>query len=193
MKYSTNNVQISLTLHLAEFLRARGYDVLWHADKSVDAQTAGLAEPKDTITLVPDFPENPAFVVRKQGLNGDTASAEEVVVPAMTLMVLDTPTPIGIRGLGHRDRDWERSFRIDGIASDDFQQRELADLVHDWLLDEQNKTFTISDYDTDTVNPPVLADPVVVEFAHVGRKTLPQEVEAVRPYFYATVTLSYIE
>lgn len=193
MKYSTNNVQISMTMHLAEYLREKGYDVRWHTDKSVDAQTAGLPAAKDTVTLVPDFPEDPAFVVRKQGLNGDTASPEEVVVPAMTLMVLDTPIPVAILGLGHKEREWERSLRIDGIATDDFQQRELADLLHDWLLAEQNKAFTISDHDGDPASPVVLEDPVYVEFAHVARKTLPQEVEAVRPYFYATVTLSYIE
>lgn len=193
MKFTTNNVQTSLTLDLAAFLRGKGFDVRWHATGDTEGQTAGLVGAKDTVTFVPDFPENPAFIVRKQGLNGDSTGAEEVVVPAVTVQALHTPTEIGIIGLGHPERDWEREIRVEAIAADAFQHRELADLLHEWLLGTTGKAFTIYDYDADPGTPVALDEQMRVVSAYVRRTMLPHEVEAVRPYINATAVLAYIE
>ena len=188
-KYGTENLTISMTLHLADYLRSRGYDVFWHATQTTDANTAGLTPAKATVTLVPEFPANPTTIVR---LRDEAAGPEQIVVPAFSLQVVGSPTRMEGLGLGHKDARWERELRVDGLAANDYQHRAFQDLLFDWLLSVENKEFVISDYDTDPANPTPL-DPAWVTFATTDRAELISQIEAVRYYVRATAVLSYIE
>lgn len=189
MLYTTSNIQTSLTTALATLLRANGYDVYWHASGVTETQTAGLGTAKAVVTLVPEFPANPTSIVR---LNDANVGEETVVVPALTLHVLGSPRRIRLRGLGHSDYEWARTVRIDGLAADEFQQRELQDLLYSWLHDTEWKEIPVFDYEADASSPPQL-DPVYVQNAVVDRQELYLEVEAARYYLRALINLYYIE
>lgn len=190
MKFSTNNVQISMTIALATEFRAKGFDVFWHSTREQDNHTnGGIA--KDVVTLVPEFPANPAFIVRKQGLRSDSP-VEEIVVPAFSVQLPSYPKRGEILGLGHPEYEWDRLFRVDGLAADEFQHRQIGDLLHDWLQSIEEKEFSIYDYDTDPANPPLLG-PVRIKFPQVERLELVQESEAARYYIRATAILRYVE
>jgi hypothetical protein len=182
-------MQVSVTLSLADFLRSRGYDVRWHATDTVDANVVDAAHPKAEVTLVPDFPANPSFIVR---LKSDSASSDEIVVPALSVHALPGPKRVRHIGIGHSDWEWERHVLVDGLAADDFQQRELADLLHDWLNSEWRKPVPISDYDTDPTTPTPL-EPAYVDFATVDRDELYTENDAARYYVRADAMLRYVE
>lgn len=188
MKYSTNNIQVSLTLQLAEFLRSKGYDIRWHSTGAVEPQTAGLPSPKDVITLTPEFPVNPTYIVR---LNNRSPAPEEVAVPAFALQAVGSPKRLRRLGLGQKEHERERAIRVDGFAADQHQQKELADLLYDWLEGDDVR-LRVSDYDSDPSNPPSL-DPVEVDFAVVDRLELIGEVEAVRHYIQVTAAIRYVE
>lgn len=189
MQYSTENFQISFTLALASFLNSKGYDVLWKATGDTQAQTAGLPEAIATVTLVPDFPANPQVLVR---LRGEATGAEAIVIPALCLRVLGAPQRRSIMGLGHTDYVWQRKIRIDGFGADEFQQRALMDLLHDWLNSEERKEFPVYDYSTTPASPTLLGN----AWIHIGAADLTilvHEVEAVRYYVFATAMVQYIE
>lgn len=189
MKYSTNNVLVSLTNNLATMLRANGYDVLWHKTGTTDARTDGSPEAKATVTLVSEFPANPTFIVR---LKSDTAGAEEIVVPALSLRLTKLPMQVESLGIGHTERYWEREVMVDGLAADEFQHRDLLDLLHDWLRSVEFKKFGINDYDTNKSAPPAL-EPVEIQSAGVFGQELVHENEAVRYYMQATARFQYVE
>lgn len=188
-RYGTENLTVSMTLNLADYLRSRGYDVLWHATQTTDANTAGLTPAKATVTLVPEFPANPVTIVR---LMGEAAGPDQIVVPALSLQVIGSPTRMEGLGLGHKDARWEREIRVDGLAANDYQHRAFQDLLHDWLLSVESKEFAISDYETDPANP-IALEPAWVTFASTDRTELISQIEAVRYYVRATAVLSYIE
>lgn len=188
-RYGTENLTVSLTLAFADFLRAQGYDVFWHATQTTDANTAGITPAKATVTLVPEFPANPAIIQR---LRDESAGQEQIVVPAFSLQVLGSSKRRESLGIGHKEHRWEREIRVDGLAANDFQHRAFQDLLHDWLLSVENKEFPVSDYTTDPANPPLL-EPAWVEIADTDRQELISEVEAVRYYVRATAVLSFVE
>lgn len=189
MKFSTSNILISVTLCLTDYLKAHGYDIHYQASGIDEAQTAGLSEPRSTITLVPDFPANPDSIVR---LRSDR-EAEEIVVPALAIIVGPSPRRVGIVGLGHKDYWWERQISVDGFALDEFQHRELADLLHDWLESEEEKEIPVYDFDIDPDNPTLLDEPLRVSFSTVAREELVNKVEAVRYYMRAVALVNYVE
>lgn len=188
MKFTTNNILVSLTTALADYVKSQGYDVLWKATGETDPQTLG-GTTKATVTFTPSMPANPAYIVR---LKSDSAGPEEVVVPVLALQVPTDPKRIDIMGLGHKDYLWERDVRVDLFAMDEFQQREMADLLHDWLNSEEYKEFPILDYAANPAAPPALGN-CRVEFALVERQELIHEVEAIRYYVKASAVISYIE
>jgi hypothetical protein len=198
MKYSTNNIQASLTIALAEFLRSAGFDVYWQgAGGVVDQHTSDLDEAKGIVTLVPDFPSDPVYILPAnptniQRLKSEGLSIEEVVVPALSLQVIGGPQKGRILGLGHREYEWVREVRIDGLAADQFQHRELADLLFGWLQSEDRKEIPVYDYDANPTEPEPLA-PVEVISATAERQELIHEVEAIRYYVRATTRVTYVE
>lgn len=197
MKYTTNNLQTSLTIALADFLRSKGYDIYWHAAGTISPQTAGLSEAKAIISFVPAFPSKPTFILPAnheniQRLKGRNLGEEYVVVPALTLQVHGSPRRVRIRGLGHKDYEWTREVQIYGLAADKYQHRELADLLHHWLTSEEFKEIPVFDYDSDPSAPPALP-PVHVLHSDVDWQELYQEVEAIRYYFRAFATVTYVE
>jgi hypothetical protein len=188
-KYGTENLTVSLTIAFADYLRSNGYDVYWHATQTTDANTAGLSTPKATVTLVPEFPANPSPIVR---LRDESAGPEQIVVPAFSLQVLGSPKRITILGLGHKEYEWEREIRVDGLAANDYQHRAFQDLLHDWLQSEEYKALPVSDYRDDPANPTPL-EPVQVTFAVADRTELVNQIEAVRYYVRATAVITYVE
>lgn len=199
MKYTTINLDTSLTLAFAEFLRSRGYDVYWHSAGVIESQTAALATPKAIVTLAPDFPADPVTVLpahptNVQRLKSGELTEDELVVPALSLRTLGSPLKGAIQGLGHRDYEWIRDFMVDGFAADQFQHRELADTLLDWLSQGEYKYLPVSDYSTDPANPTELDTVVVLqEYSAVQRKELVHDVEAVRYYIQATARITYVE
>lgn len=192
MLYSTVNVEISLKVAFGDYLRARGYAVRWQDSGVVDPPTGGTATPggppKDTVSLVSDFPAEPTNIVR---LTSDQKGPQTIVVPAFTLHALTLPARQGIRGLGHADYEWERHVRLDGFAADEFQHRELADLIHDFFNDVGEKEFEISGYDQNAAAPPDVG-PLRVRLAAVQRPVKQEWPQQVRYYVTATAVLYYI-
>jgi hypothetical protein len=187
MQYKTENIQVSMSLALAAFLVAAGYDVYWQGTGETDST---LVTPvRGTVTLAPEFPADPQFIVR---LKGDSSHDEVIVVPALVLRVVNGPRRKTILGVGHKDYEWQRNIVIDGFAFDEFEQRFLADLLFDFLASEETKEFAIYDYSTDSAHP-VLLGPLWIEVAGVDRQTLVNEVEAVRWYINATAVSLYVE
>lgn len=190
MLYTTDNLVVSLTMALATYLRANGYDVFWQASGDTDAQTAGLAQAKAIVTLVAEFPANPTYIVR---LKSEQSGAEEIVVPALSLRATTMPKRIALLGLGHKEYWWEREIMIDGLAADDFQQRDLLDLLHDFQQSEEFKEFTIYDYKSDPTTPPQLDNPARVMSAGERGQELVHENPAVRYYLQGTMRVQYVE
>lgn len=187
MKYDTTNMTLSLYRHLSELLRGLGYDVFWHATGETDPQTAGLAEKKGTITLVPEFPANSSTIVR---LISGSPDEHQIAVPAFALKVLGGPKKIKRQGLGDPIFERERRFRIDGFALDSAGHRALADSLYDWL-EGTDKRLDIWDYSGGS-NPTPL-EPALVRFAEVDREELYQENEAIRYYIHLIAALRYYE
>jgi hypothetical protein len=193
MKYTTTNVQASLALDLARFLQAEGYDVLWQATQTRWGQSAGLATAKATVTIAPDFPDDPRLIVR---LNSDPAVAQEIVVPALAVVV-EPRERAGGMGLGHRDSLWERRVVVDGFAADAFQQRELVDALSAWLTREPSYAVAAVDVD----NAPAVGaddvptlDPLTVRKAEADPPTVAvTELEAVRFYVRLVAYVQYVE
>lgn len=188
MKYSTNNVEVSLTLALAEYIRARGFDIRWQATEAVDTQTV-LPEEKGTVTFVPDFPANPTDIVR---LNSDSENPEAVVIPAFTLHCPEQPERVRIVGLGHSDYHWQREVRIDGFAWDEFQHRELADLLHDFFNETGSKEIPIYDHDANQSAPPSIGT-MQVTIARAEKRERWDWPDACRYYVTATAIMAYEE
>ena len=199
MLYSTNNVQISLTVALAEYLRAQGYDVYWHTAALLEEQTAGLAEAKAIITLVPEFPSDPVFILpanpeNVQRLKSEGVPSAEVIVPALSLQIIGSPRKGKIQGLGHRDYEWTRDLRVDGLAADAFQHRALADLLFEWLSGNDYRYLPVNDYDTNPTTPPALSPVEVLQDSSSAiRNELIHEVAAIRYYVQAQTRISYVE
>jgi hypothetical protein len=192
LTYTTDNLLTSLQIALANALRAFGYDILWKATDTREAQTAGLDTPKGTITLLPAFPANPAYLVRSAGLNdGNIPKDEEITVPAFSLRLPTAPKKIRRMGIGEHEFERRRGFTITGFAWDEFQQRELLDFFYEWL-DGGDVYLPVWDYTSDPATPLPL-NPVQVERVDVISGELVTEVEAVRYPLSASAVISYIE
>lgn len=156
MRYSTTNVQTSLTYHLTKYLREIGYDIRWHIDNHLDPHTSE-GERLGEIRIVKGFPSNPTFIVR---LNDSAGKPNEVIVPALSLQLIGGPR-IGKRlGIGHSDFNRSRVVVVDGFADDSVQQKELADQLYAWV-GRGDVTFSMWDYEADPENPPSLPDMTV--------------------------------
>lgn len=191
MIYSSDNISVSIQRSFATALKAFGYNVLWRATDDFEAKTTG-GTAKGTVTILPEFPENPAYLVKSAGLNdGSTPKAEEIAVPAFVFVLPTGPKKISIAGIGHSDYEWQRGFRIEGFAWDEFQQRELMDFFYTWLQ-RGNVRLPIWDYVTNPSAPPAL-DPVDVIRADVEKTELIHEVAAIRYYLSASAIISYYE
>lgn len=186
MKYSTNNLTLSLYQHLATQLRSYGYDVRWWATGDVEFLTGGTS--KGVMTLVPEFPANPTTIVR---LTAGTPTESEIVIPAFTLQVVGGPIKIARYGLGDSRFERERLFLIDGFVRDQYEHRELADLLYEWL--EPSGTYlTVWDYDANADAPPEL-DPALVWDLQVDRRELTDGDEAIRYYIALRGSVRYFE
>jgi hypothetical protein len=193
LKYTADNVSISLQRDLAIALKAFGYNVLWRATGETEAQNMpGLVTAKGTVTLAPEFPENPAYLVKSAGLNdGSTPKEEEIAVPAFAFVLPTGPKKIRIAGIGHSDYEWQRGFRIEGFAWDEFQQRELMDFFYTWIQGG-NVRLPVWDYVSNPSSPPAL-DPVDVIRADAEKTELIHEVAAIRYYLSVSAIISYYE
>lgn len=187
MKYSTRNLQVSLSLELAKYLREQGFDVYWHVSNVLEPQTAGLLSPRDKVTFVPEFPANPLYIVRLKSGTNDA----EVEVPALSLQVLGSPRKIKRLGLGDRRFERERDVRVEVLAADEAQQKEMLDLLYDWAHGEDVE-FPVKDYDSDPTDPPSL-DSVWVEWVSGDMVELVSEIPTIRYYVQLLMGVRYIE
>ena len=193
LKYTADNVLVSIQRDLANALKAFGYNVKWRATGEVETYTmAGLQSAKGTVTLVPEFPATPAYLVKSAGLNdGSIPREQEIQVPAFALVLPTAPKKIRRAGIGESIFERQRGFRIEGFAWDEFQQRELFDFFYNWL-EAGTVMLPVWDYASNPASPPAL-DPVEVIRADVQKAELIHEVEAIRYYISVSVIISYFE
>lgn len=188
MLYSVTNVQTSLTLDLASRLRAAGYAVRWQTSGLVEDETAGLGTPRATVTLVKEAPATPEHIVRLN--EGDTPGEHEVAIPALSLHLPAPEQKMKRLGLGHTEFFRQRDILIDGLAQDEFEQTDLEALFNTWY-GGSGVLLSVSDY-TDEENPVSLA-PVEVIRAVIGTEEAETEIDAVRYYLFARLTIEYVE
>lgn len=188
MKYSTNNMTVSVAEELATHLRSKGYDIYWWATGETQAQTLGLPTPKAIITITPSIPANPALIVR---LKDGSVSQEEVAIPAFSVLVEDAPKKVARAGLGESIFLRQRNILIQGLAADSWQHEELADLLSEWI-DGTDKDFDIKDYDTNATAPPSL-EKAWVDRAVVLRPEVHTDIEVYRYQIHVSAGLRYYE
>lgn len=187
MQYSTDNLQISLTLLLASRLREKDYNVRWQLSGEVESFTSGAASAKGTVTLVKESPANPEHIVRLN--DGESPADYEIPIPALTLQV--GPDHRGNRyGMGHSEFFRTRTITIDGLARDEFEQADLERVLSDWLLDEMPR-LSVSDYADP--NSPVALNPIEIRSSRVVKTELSTELDALRYYVRAEVEVEYVE
>lgn len=189
MPLTSNNIQISLALQASDVLRSAGYDVLWTASETTDPETAGLAEPKGTIRLVPSFPANPKEIVRLK--DGESPGPAEIPLPCLSAQVPAEPTAESLYGIGHDERWWQAEFRLDGFLLDGFQQREIASLLR--LAWRKGDLLSVFDYESGSDPAPLLAEDVEVRWVEVTRPELIHEVKTIRYYVQLRMGLRFVE
>jgi hypothetical protein len=198
MKYTTENLLISLQRELADKLLEAKYNVLWYATGETENPTLGEDESaKDTVTLIPEFPVNPTFMARRPGPNSSvTAEQGKVFVPAFAVSLLDGAKRISRAGIGMVEFERWLLVRFDGFAYDKFQQRALQDLLYEWLTVENTTTrdirIPVLDYSTDPDDPDELDSAEVID-AVITKEELVTEIEAIRYGIHASVIISYFE
>ncbi len=192
MQYSTTNLIVSIQRQFADLLKEAGYNVRFHTTGEVETFTkVGLEEALGTITLVPEFPGNPALLTRSSGLNdGSTPGEGEVLIPAFAISFPDEAKRIRRDGIGSSVFERWRTVFIDGFAYDEFQQRELTDLLYEWLQ-IGDPLMSVWDYsDPEDVQELRRCD---VVGADVMKDEWITEIEAIRYFIHAKAILSYFE
>ena len=186
MRYTTDNLVVSLTKNLSVFFRQQGWDILWATNNTTSIHTTGTLV--DVLTICTSFPTEPRFISR---LKGDSAGKEDILVPALTLYAIGSPVRVRSLGLGHLDSEWSRAVTIEAVAETDAQQRALMDLLHIWLMDVPHVALPILDYTIPST--PVVLDPVYVEDATINAMVIPQPFDAVRFIVRADLLIFYFE
>jgi hypothetical protein len=183
--YTKKNVLVSVSVQLAEIIKALGYNVLWSETGDIDeADDPSLG----TVTLAPSFPANPQYIQR---LNDVTQNDEIIVIPAFSLQ-LASPKKIQRTGLGETTFVRERLFRIDGFARDTNEQELLGNAIYEWL-DADDTVISVFNYDEEESDPDAL-ESAWVEYCGLEIKTLEIEgADAVRNYIKIEAALRYIE
>jgi hypothetical protein len=187
MLYNSHNIIVSLTLDLAEFLRNKGYAIYWHSTGETDSSVQD--PPVGTITFIASIPANPSPFVR---LKSESGGLDEIVVPALSLRTAHTPRRRRILGIGHREYEWEQDIEVDAFALDEFEQRSLSDLIHDWANRNEYQELPVFDYSANATNPNVL-EPVRVTYSDVRRDELDNENAAVRYHVRGDFTVQFVE
>lgn len=184
MKIGTENLQVSMTVALADAFRATGYNIKWHETKQVETHTSS-GSTVGTVTLVPTFPATAEHIVMKS-----TDHPDDIEVPAFSLLVLETPRRGAILGLGHKDYYWSRELRIDGFCRSEHEQRLIMDMLHDHYQSEEGKQFVIRDYSAEGEPELGVAE---VEYFVGASSIFAHESKAVRWYVRGEVVLRYVE
>lgn len=188
--YSNTNFQLTWMKAVANTLRDAGYDVLVYESNTTLPHTSELAEPLDTVTLVDEFPSDPAQLRLLK--DGESPKAHEIALPALAVQALD-PRGQSFYELGSDDRIKERRVRIDGLAANKRQHRELPDTLYYWLEDLGD--LVIQDYSDDPASPTPLQPVEILGESLVqerGRLYI-EENEDLRYYLKVVVNCQYIE
>jgi hypothetical protein len=186
MKYSPDNIQVSLTIQFADTLRSAGYDVRWQITGDVDAQTS-TGSTKGTVTLVKEAPANPEYIVRLN--DGELPTEKQIPIPALTLQLVGGEERGKRVGLGHSEFFRKQRIQIDGFVSDEYQQAEFVALLKNWI-DRNNVWLNVWDYTTAT--PEELSSVEVVKVS-VDKAELVEEIESIRYYIFARFEIEYVE
>ncbi len=187
MLYTPDNIQVSLTLWLADKLKAAGYNIRWQMTGDSEAHTAG-GSAIGTMTLVKEAPENPEHIVVLN--DGDTPEADHIPIPAMTLQIAGPEERKSRYGLGHSEFFRRLPIRIDGFGRDEFEQADLVKLFQTWV-GRGTGNLAISDY-TDPNVPVALAPAEVVRF-RADKDELLGANKALRYYVYLWFEIEYVE
>jgi hypothetical protein len=185
--YSTNNLFLSISVQLADMLRADGWNVYWQVSATTDTHTAG-GQAKGTISLVKKFPANPNYIIT---LNDEDPGTDEeaVVIPALTV-VLGHPIKIRRYQVGSSIFWKERSLIIAGLVESEYQQPQLADLLQYWI--DSDTKLEVWDYDTNPTAPPPLED-AWVEWARVESGETLDVPDAARYFVRVEAGVRYLE
>jgi hypothetical protein len=192
MRYSTENMQVSLTKQLAKYLKASGYSIFWHSGGILEAHTSTLTQPRGIITLVPEFPATPTSIKRlNSGEAHSSLKPDQIAVPVLTLSVGKLPKKLRRLGLGMSEHEYEREFMVDGLAASKRQHRHLADTLYRWL-GMGDVLLECYDFDTDPTDPPLM-EPMTVQWADVIKPEMSHENPAIRFYVNAKAAVKYSE
>jgi hypothetical protein len=185
--YTPDNIQVSLTLWLADKLKQAGYNIRWQMTGDTEAHTAG-GDALGTITLVKEAPENPEQIVVLN--EGDVPAADEIPVPALTLQIAGPEESKGRYGLGHEEFFRRTPIRVDGFARNEFEQSDLVKLFQTWV-GRGSGTLPISDYTNP--NAPVVLEPAVIVRMKADKDELLGANKALRYYVYLWFEIEYVE
>jgi len=188
MVYSLNNLLVSVYVTMATELRARGWNVFWHASGETEVFTGGTEQ--GTVSLIQNIPANPTFITERTTVN--LANADQIVLPAFAIDV-QPPKRLRRLGLGHVEWEREATIRLGGIVTSSAEQRALASDLYDWLLiGDDDYYMAISDYDSNPSTPPALA-PAEVWWANIVTPEVSTGVDAIRYQINAELILRYVE
>lgn len=193
MKYTNSNLLVSLSEQFASTLLGAGFAVYWQTTgETVLPNSMTYPTPLGTVTLVPEFPPDPVNVTRSPRLNDGTVPGPgQVLVPAFALSIADSPIRMRRVGLGQAEFERWLTFYIYGFAYDEFQQRQLKDLLYGWLQIGDVR-LQVWDYDNNPNTPNALEAMDVID-AQVTKDERVTEIDAIRYYVTAEVIVSYFE
>jgi hypothetical protein len=138
--------------------------------------------------MVKEAPATPEYIVRLN--EGDVPGEDEIAVPAFTLR-LSTPEKKTKRyGIGHTEFFRQRDVLIDGLARDEFEQTDLEALLTTWYAGS-SILLPVSDYSDE--DAPVAMAPAEVIKAVIGTEETETEIDAIRYYVFAHLTIEYVE
>lgn len=193
MKFTTKNVQVSLTVHLAEYFRSKGWNIFWDTSGTLESHTSGLPEDRGTISVVRSIPANPQYITRlKDGETYNDLAAYEVAVPVFSLTPLGMPKRPQRQGIGHSDFFWMREFRVDLLASNEDEWKVLADALFDWG-GNGDRRWTIYDYEADPANPVPLEPIAKKEWCDIRPTEIIGVNDEARYYVRLLAAFEYVE
>lgn len=182
------NIEQSFSRYLADKFIEAEYAVYWFNSK----QTEGVAT-NGTVTLLRDFPENPAYLVGPS----ETQEDHLIKVPALSIRSKPKTTQASERqGIGESLFDWASEVRIDGFAATEEQWYTFSNLFSDWFTPDtliELRDYQSYMYLADT--PPVEDDQIrleniMIDIDEAKGNSIPS---AARYYIWIGTTARFVE
>ena len=182
------NIEQSVSRYLADKFIEAEYAVYWFNSK----QTEGLAT-NGTVTLLRDFPENPAYLV---GPN-ETQEDHLIKVPAFAIRAKPKNTSASERqGIGENVFEWSSEIRIDGFTATEEQWYKFSTLFSEWFNPDTRielRDYQAYMYLSDV--PPVeddhiRLDNIMIDIDEAKGNSIPS---AARYYIWIAATAKFVE